>query len=419
MSDEASTRLREHRLPDHRLRRPRERAARPLAGAPSRAEVEGARAAREAQRGGELWLFDGGKERWPVGLTATAGLSYFQYQPLWAAPTRPCGPAASTPKPASRGPRRRRHLRPGALSERHPQGRAGLLRRPRAPARLRARLQRVAARVLRGFAEAGSIALRPCIPTTGRRRHVGRARVGAWRTRPSRRGDLSPPSRTGLPGPEAGRRSLLGAVAQERGDARSRSTSAASCAAASSPEAKRRAARTGTRLRFVGKAALDEGRAADPGRRLRRALLGHLRALPRTLKIVLVEANIGWIPTLLEQADDMFRRYRWYTGAVEQEMSEMPSRDLLPELLGHLHDRHGRYAAAQSPERGSHLIWSDRLPPQRLRLAPQPRDDRARLPRHRQVPRQADAPHQLQGPLLPRLAVGNLASRGIRDAGIR
>ncbi len=42
------------------------------------------------------------------------------------------------------------------------------------------------------------------------------------------------------------------------------------------------------------------------------------------LKIVLVEANIGWIPTLLEQSDDMFRRYRWWTGA-HKTMSEMPS----------------------------------------------------------------------------------------------
>ena len=43
------------------------------------------------------------------------------------------------------------------------------------------------------------------------------------------------------------------------------------------------------------------------------------------LRILLVESNIGWIPTLLEQADDMFRRYRWWTGA-HKEMSEMPSR---------------------------------------------------------------------------------------------
>jgi predicted TIM-barrel fold metal-dependent hydrolase len=42
------------------------------------------------------------------------------------------------------------------------------------------------------------------------------------------------------------------------------------------------------------------------------------------LKVVLVEANIGWIPTLLEQTDDMYLRYRWFTGAVEK-MSLMPS----------------------------------------------------------------------------------------------
>ncbi len=43
------------------------------------------------------------------------------------------------------------------------------------------------------------------------------------------------------------------------------------------------------------------------------------------LKVLLVEANIGWIPTLLEQVDDMFLRYRWFTNGVEQ-MRTMPSR---------------------------------------------------------------------------------------------
>src|SRR5215831_7604254 len=43
------------------------------------------------------------------------------------------------------------------------------------------------------------------------------------------------------------------------------------------------------------------------------------------LAFVLVEANIGWIPTVLEQLDDMFLRYRWFSGAVET-MKEMPSR---------------------------------------------------------------------------------------------
>ncbi|MCU1460438.1 MAG: hypothetical protein JWO37_513 [Acidimicrobiales bacterium] len=43
------------------------------------------------------------------------------------------------------------------------------------------------------------------------------------------------------------------------------------------------------------------------------------------LRVLLVEANIGWIPTMCEQLDDMFMRYRWFTGAAEQ-MHELPSR---------------------------------------------------------------------------------------------
>jgi len=43
------------------------------------------------------------------------------------------------------------------------------------------------------------------------------------------------------------------------------------------------------------------------------------------LRFLLVEANIGWIPTVLEQLDDMFLRYRWFSGAVEH-MKETPSR---------------------------------------------------------------------------------------------
>ena len=42
------------------------------------------------------------------------------------------------------------------------------------------------------------------------------------------------------------------------------------------------------------------------------------------IQIVLVEANIGWIPTLLEQTDDMFLRYRFFTKAYEK-MSGLPS----------------------------------------------------------------------------------------------
>jgi len=43
------------------------------------------------------------------------------------------------------------------------------------------------------------------------------------------------------------------------------------------------------------------------------------------LKAVLVEANIGWIPAMLEQTDDMFLRYRWFTQSTAQ-LPRMPSR---------------------------------------------------------------------------------------------
>lgn len=43
------------------------------------------------------------------------------------------------------------------------------------------------------------------------------------------------------------------------------------------------------------------------------------------LRVLLVEANIGWIPAMLEQTDDMFLRYRWFTGT-SAALPTMPSR---------------------------------------------------------------------------------------------
>jgi len=51
---------------------------------------------------------------------------------------------------------------------------------------------------------------------------------------------------------------------------------------------------------------------------------GVFARFPR-LKTVLVEANIGWIPAMLEQTDDMFLRYRWFTGTTAS-LPTMPSR---------------------------------------------------------------------------------------------
>lgn len=44
-----------------------------------------------------------------------------------------------------------------------------------------------------------------------------------------------------------------------------------------------------------------------------------------TLRALLVEANIGWIPAMLEQTDDMFLRYRWFTST-SATLPTMPSR---------------------------------------------------------------------------------------------
>jgi predicted TIM-barrel fold metal-dependent hydrolase len=50
---------------------------------------------------------------------------------------------------------------------------------------------------------------------------------------------------------------------------------------------------------------------------------GVAQRFPR-ITFVLVEANVGWIPTVMEQLDDMFLRYRWLSGAVEW-MHDPPS----------------------------------------------------------------------------------------------
>ena len=50
---------------------------------------------------------------------------------------------------------------------------------------------------------------------------------------------------------------------------------------------------------------------------------GACERFPR-IPFVVVEGNIGWIPTAMEQVDDMFLRYRWFTGATEI-MKSMPS----------------------------------------------------------------------------------------------
>ena len=72
---------RQHRLPDHRRRRARERAARPLAGARPERACENRAPKVLHTDDGDVWSFDDGKKLRPLGLTATAGLSYLQFRP--------------------------------------------------------------------------------------------------------------------------------------------------------------------------------------------------------------------------------------------------------------------------------------------------------------------------------------------------
>jgi predicted TIM-barrel fold metal-dependent hydrolase len=86
---------------------------------------------------------------------------------------------------------------------------------------------------------------------------------------------------------------------------------------------------------------------------------GIFQRFPR-LRIVLVEANIGWIPTLLEQADDMFRRYRWWTGA-HKEMSELPSQIFQRNFYAtFLVDRSG--IELRHRMNLDHILWSTDYP---------------------------------------------------------
>ncbi len=149
---------------------------------------------------GEVWVFDDGKERWPVGLTAVAGLSFFDYKPIGV--TFPNG--SIDPRPEDD----------------------------------------------RFWARCEEAELPVAV-------HIGSFVRGGLATRRE----------------------------------------------------------SWSSLAFVGMAALTKAGGQTLPVVCDLLFSGIFARFPR-LRIVLVESNIGWIPTLLEQADDMFMRYRWYTKAV-------------------------------------------------------------------------------------------------------
>jgi predicted TIM-barrel fold metal-dependent hydrolase len=83
------------------------------------------------------------------------------------------------------------------------------------------------------------------------------------------------------------------------------------------------------RRRFEPAAVLPRAATSKSGANIvpvvaRMIFSGLFERFPR-LRALLVEANIGWIPAMLEQSDDMFLRYRWFTDTAAR-LPTMPSR---------------------------------------------------------------------------------------------
>jgi hypothetical protein len=255
---------------------------------------------------GDMWIFDGGKGKWPVGLTAVAGLSFFDYKPM--------GITYET-------------MRPGSFDTK-----AGLADMDADGIYAQILYPSVTLKGAKIYSDDRELQTPACGPTTNgcsssaaaRGRLIGQAILPTTGSKtPSRSsssrssaatasGDLSMPSGGFEPKPEDDRFGRWprrpASIAIQHRQLRARGS--------------RAKGRELVAAAFVGMAALTKAGGQDPARRLRHPVLGHLPALQSSRS--LVESNIGWIPTLLEQSDDMFMRYRWYTGAVN-EQKEMPS----------------------------------------------------------------------------------------------
>ena len=259
---------------------------------------------------GDLWIFDGGRAKWPVGLSAVAGLSVFDFKPM--------GITYESMRPGSFDARAR-------LDDMDADGIFAQILYPSVTlqgAKIYSHDRDLQVACVHAYNEwllefcegsGGRLIGQAILPTTNLDDTVAQLE---YAFESGHRGAVisSFPNGTLDPKPEDDR---FWALAEEagfpiavhigsfvRGGMAGRRESWSS-------------------LAFVGMAALT--RAGGPMLPVVCDILfsGIFQRFPR-LRIVLVESNIGWIPTLLEQSDDMFRRYRWYTGAVN-EQKEMPS----------------------------------------------------------------------------------------------
>ncbi len=259
---------------------------------------------------GDLWIFDGGREKWPVGLTAVAGLSYFDYKPM--------GITYASMRPGSFETRAR-------LDDMDADGIYAQILYPSVTlrgARIYSQDRDLQVACVRAYNEwllefcedsGGRLIGQAILPTANLEDAIAELE---WALENGHRGCVisSFPNGSLDPKPEDDK---FWALAEEagvpiavhigsfvRGSLAGRRESWSS-------------------LAFVGMAALTKAGGQTLPVVCDILFSGIFQRFPR-LQIVLVESNIGWIPTLLEQSDDMFRRYRWYTGAAN-EQKEMPS----------------------------------------------------------------------------------------------
>ena len=259
---------------------------------------------------GDLWIFDGGREKWPVGLTAVAGLSYFDYKPM--------GITYASMRPGSFDTRAR-------LDDMDADGIYAQILYPSVTlrgARIYSQDRDLQVACVRAYNEwllefcedsGGRLIGQSILPTSNLEDAIAELE---WTLENGHRGCVisSFPNGSLDPKPEDDK---FWALAEEagipiavhigsfvRGSLAGRRESWSS-------------------LAFVGMAALTKAGGQTLPVVCDILFSGIFQRFPQ-LQIVLVESNIGWIPTLLEQSDDMFRRYRWYTGAAN-EQKEMPS----------------------------------------------------------------------------------------------
>ena len=260
---------------------------------------------------GDMWSFDGGKQTWPVGLTAVAGLSYFDYKVM--------GVTYESMRPGSFDTEAR-------LEDMDADGIYAQVLYPSVTltgAKIYGKDRELQLACVRAYNDwllefcegsGGRLIGQAIMPTTGtddataeleRAMKAGHRGVvisafpnGSLDAQPEDDPFWARAEEAGVPIAVH----IGGFVSSELTEQRRISWSS---------------------LAFVGMAALTKAGGQTLPAVCNILFSGIFERFP-ALRLVLVEANIGWIPTLLEQSDDMFMRYRWYTKTVK-EMSSTPS----------------------------------------------------------------------------------------------